>query len=89
MLDQSGENARVLAPFGDLAGVGQDDDVRLQPLGAMDRHDADLIAALFHVALDNGVLGLDPGKKSRQRGGTCPLSCSRHWDRNASRGSPH
>ena len=42
------------------AGVRQEHDRRLEALGAMHRHDADLVALLLHVALD-----LDVGRAQR------------------------
>ena len=47
-------DARALGPR-PHAGIRQEHDRRLQALGAMHRHDADLVALLLHVALDLDV----------------------------------
>ena len=49
-------------------GVDQEHDGRLQPLGAVHRHDADFVARDFHVALHFGVGGAQPRHKALQRG---------------------
>ena len=50
------------------AGVGQEDNVRLQSLGAMHRHHADLAQAMFQVALDLSLPGGQPVQEPLQRG---------------------
>ncbi|MNE06317.1 hypothetical protein D3C80_989020 [compost metagenome] len=47
-------------------GVGQDDDGRLQPLGAVDGHDADLAARAFQFALHLDVGGFQQGEAGLQ-----------------------
>ncbi|KZC01800.1 hypothetical protein AU375_01886 [Methylobacterium radiotolerans] len=64
------KQGRVVAAEG-LAPVEDHHDRRLQALGAVDRHDPDLVAARFEVALDR-VPGLGPdvaGEEAAQRRG--------------------
>ena len=56
-------------PVRQLHGIGQKDDRGFEPLGAVHRQDADLVAlALAEIALDLDVAGRDPAQKSLQRG---------------------
>ncbi|KMU98331.1 hypothetical protein ACS72_15780 [Acinetobacter sp. VT 511] len=50
MVQGGGHQGRPLG-FGPGGGVGQDDDGRLQPLGAVDGHDPHLVAGALHLAL--------------------------------------
>jgi hypothetical protein len=63
------QEARIVGAGGVRRGavVDQKDDVRLQTLGAVDGHDADLVAERVGVALDLGVAGKEPGKEAFQR----------------------
>ena len=48
-------------------GVGEDDDRRLQPLGAVHRHHPHLVARHFHVALHLGLRRAQPRDEALQR----------------------
>ncbi len=66
---RQGEQSRPMRP-NVHAGVGQEHDRRLQALGAMHRHDADLVAVLLHVALDLDVAAaqlIDEALQRRRR----------------------
>ena len=62
------EELRVVTARRRAAGVGEDDDLRLEPLGAVHRHDADLAARHVHVALDFGSRGREPGEEAFEAG---------------------
>ncbi len=49
-----------------VARIGQDHHRRLQPLGAMHRHHPDARPGGVELALDDHVLGLEPGQEARQ-----------------------
>ena len=57
---------RIPAVLGD-GGVGQDDDRRLQPLGAMHGHHPHLVDALLAAALDRHHVAVEPGEEARER----------------------
>ena len=62
------EQSRVVAAARHRAGVGQEHDLGLEPLGGMDRHDPDGVARRLHVALDRQVDAVEPGQEGHQRG---------------------
>ena len=62
-------------------GVDQEDDRRLQPLGAVHGHDADFVARDFHVALHFGVGGAQPRHKALQRGRRLALIAQRQFEK--------
>src|SRR5262245_23633157 len=75
MIDISGRcdlSRQVIEPWPLIARsrarVGQEYDRRLQAFGAVHRHDADLVALLFHVALDLDVAGAKLVEEALQRG---------------------
>src|SRR5262245_27127747 len=75
MIDISGRcdlSRQVIEPWPLIARsrarVGQEYDRRLQAFGAVHRHDADLVALLFHVALDLDVTGAKLVEEALQRG---------------------
>ena len=49
------------------AGIDQEDDVGLEPLGAVHGHHADLVAERFGVALDVGLGRVEPVEEALQR----------------------
>ena len=65
---------RVLGPYDrsfigrNRRGVGQDDQRRLQPLGAVHRHHPDLVAGGFRLALHLGTGAAQPVQEALQRG---------------------
>ena len=55
-------------PCGRAAGVGQEDDRRLEPLAGVDGHHAHAVRLVLHVALDPASVAFDLGEKIMQRG---------------------
>src|SRR5262249_29785209 len=54
-------------------GIGEDDDRRLESLGAVHRHHPYLVAGDLHIALHVGLRGTQPGNEALQRGRLAPL----------------
>ena len=79
--------AALARRIGQGGGVGQDDDVGLQALGAVHGHHAHLVAAALHVALDLGVArarprtGSFPGSACSGPRRTAPATGTRRWRR--------
>ena len=72
----------MLAPCGPRphAGIGQEHDRRLQTLGAVHGHDADLVALLLHVALDLDVGRVHRVDEALQRWRRFPVEAKREVD---------
>ena len=71
------EQPRRFRPGRRRRGVGENDDRRFQPLGAVHGHDAHFVAGDFHVAFDFGLGITQPGNKSLQRRRVAPLVIER------------
>ena len=63
----NGQEARVPRSGGRRHGIGENDDRRFQPLGAVHGHDPHLVAGDLHVALHFGARLAEPSKETLQR----------------------
>ena len=67
LLRRQRQQSRRMPALRRRRGVGEDDDRRLQPLGAVHGHHAHLVALHLHVALDLGLRRAQPGDEALQR----------------------